>query len=160
MLPLPDTGFPAESGRVGKADVSQVELDLSHILGNVCQQQVKDVKFRTDHAPDERWGTQEPPASPSCPNPLSVMWGNPQWGLRQNTEQSWGTGIRMQGAVRVLEPSFHQSWDSEAQRDNNCTEMWMCLIHWNVHWQMTKMVNFMLCVFLPQLKRTNRKHRQ
>ena len=54
MLPLPDTGFPAESGRVGKADVSQVELDLSHILGNVCQQQVKDVKFRTDHAPDER----------------------------------------------------------------------------------------------------------
>ena len=54
MLPLPDTGFPAESGRVGKADVSQVGLDLSHILGNVYQQQVNDVKFRTDHAPGER----------------------------------------------------------------------------------------------------------
>ena len=54
MLPLPDTGFPAESGRVGKADVSQVGLDLSHILGNVYQQQVKDVKFRTNHAPGER----------------------------------------------------------------------------------------------------------
>ncbi|MXQ88834.1 hypothetical protein E5288_WYG012260 [Bos mutus] len=60
MLPLPDTGFPAESGRVGKADVSQVELDLSHILGNVCQQQVKDVKFRTDHAPDESCSSSPP----------------------------------------------------------------------------------------------------
>lgn len=43
MFPLPDTSFPAESGRVGEADVSQVGRDLSHILGNVCQQQVKDV---------------------------------------------------------------------------------------------------------------------
>lgn len=54
MFPLPDTSFPAESGRVGEADVSQVGRDLSHILGNVCQQQVKDVKFHVDCAPDER----------------------------------------------------------------------------------------------------------
>lgn len=54
MLPLPDTSFPAGLGRIGKADVSQVEFDLSHILVNVCQKQVKDVKFHSDYAPDER----------------------------------------------------------------------------------------------------------
>lgn len=56
MLLLPDTSFPAESGRNGKADVSQVELDLSHIPVNVCQKQVKDVKFHTNCASDERLG--------------------------------------------------------------------------------------------------------
>lgn len=64
MLSLPDTSFPAESGRTGNADVSQVGLDLSHIPVNGCQRQVKDVKFHTNLQQMKGEGAGQPLALP------------------------------------------------------------------------------------------------
>lgn len=100
MLPLPDTSFPAESGRTGNADVSQVGLDLSHILVNGCQRQVKDVKFHTNLQQMKGKGARQPSASPRGQTHSLLGRETHHQVAEQKAEQSLGLGVRTQGTAR------------------------------------------------------------
>ena len=108
--------LPAESGALqGKG--SQVGLELSHILVNVCQKQVKDVTFRTNL--HQREG--EEPSNAQCHllrGPSCDAQSNTPGSCRTGPSSPWGR--RADLGVRVP-----QARGFEVQRGDRCTTVWM-----------------------------------